>query len=86
MMPDHSQRTPEQQARARDDATTLRVGDPVRHTHSGWTGTVAAIREDDSGMRGSQGPLVTVDPVYAGGKKWNAMTVTADELMVIGRG
>ncbi len=64
-------------------ANELQVGDEVRHLASGWTGTVAAIRADDTGMHGAQGPLVTVDPVRAGGKTWKAITVTRDELEIV---
>lgn len=38
------------------------VGDRVRHATSGWAGVVIEVRPDDSGMDGSQGPLVTVRP------------------------
>lgn len=37
-------------------------GDHVRHTMSGWAGVVTDVQPDDTGLRGSQGPLVTVRP------------------------
>lgn len=56
----------------------LEVGHRVRHYMSGWTGIVAAISDEDSPA--GQGRLVTVNPVYAGGHTWKAITVTQAEL------
>jgi SpoU rRNA methylase family enzyme len=55
----------------------LGVGARVRHSMSGWTGVVAAISVEE---HMGQGRLVTVDPVYAGGKTWKPITVTEAEL------
>lgn len=48
----------------------LTVGDEVLHIFSGWTGIVASVEQG----------RVTVDPVYAGGKSWAAITVERGEL------
>lgn len=62
--------------------TAIVVGDQVRHIFSGWAGVVTEVRPDDSGMKGSQGPLVTVRLTSPRGK-WKPITVTAAELEAI---
>lgn len=66
-----------QDARFAAKRRPIRVGDHVRHFASGWTGIIASI---SVGEACGQGRLVTVDPVYAGGKTWKSITVTEDEL------
>lgn len=58
----------------------LAAGDPVRHYMSGWTGVVKAVLPDDHGMAVSQGKLVEVEQVQAGGRLWKNITVTEAEL------
>lgn len=67
--------------------SSLVVGDRVEHVFSGWAGVVVEIRQDETGMRGSQGPLVTVRPDHPRPvdapefwEGWNPITVTAAEL------